>query len=49
MTPETLTSSVQELFCNRQSYIEAMTKSGQMQPILTIVSLIEKYRKKTEA
>ena len=48
MTPETLTSSVQELFCNRQTYIEAMTKSGQLQPILTIVSLIENCRKKAD-
>lgn len=45
LTKEALVSSVQELFCNRQSYIEAMTKSSQMQPILTIVSLIEKYRR----
>lgn len=48
LTSEALVSSVLELFCNRQSYIEAMTKSNQMHPILTIVSLIEKYRKKTE-
>lgn len=45
ITSEALVSSVLELFCNRQSYIEAMTKSNQMHPILTIVSLIEKYRK----
>lgn len=48
ITSEALVSSVLELFCNRQSYIEAMTKSNQMHPILTIVSLIEKYRKKAE-
>ncbi len=45
LTKEALVSSVQELFCNRQSYIEAMTKSNQMQPILTIVNLIERYKK----
>lgn len=48
ITSEALVSSVLELFCNRQSYMEAMTKSNQMHPILTIVSLIEKYRKRTE-
>lgn len=48
ITSEALVSAVLELFCNRQSYMEAMTKSNQMHPILTIVSLIEKYRKKTE-
>lgn len=48
ITSEALVSAVLELFCNRQSYMEAMTKSNQMHPILTIVSLIEKYSKKTE-
>lgn len=48
ITSEALVTSVLELFCNRQSYLEAMTRSSQMQPILTIVNLIEKYRKGAE-
>lgn len=42
LNPELLVSSVLELFCNRQAYIESMTKSNQMHPILTIMGLIEK-------
>ena len=37
--------AIQELYCNRQTYLEAMNRSGQMNPILTIVGLLEKYRK----
>ena len=39
----TLIASVQELYCNRQSYIEAMSKSGQHDPIETIMKLIKEY------
>lgn len=48
LTRENLVSRVCELYCNRQSYIEAMTKSNQMHPILTIMNLIEKNRKNIE-
>lgn len=45
LNAENLTSSVQEIYCNRQTYIEAMSKSNQMQPILTILKLIEQNKK----
>lgn len=46
MTAETLVSAVQEVYCNRQSYIEAMGRASQVHPILTITGLIEEVRKK---
>ncbi len=46
MTPDTLVQSLQELFCNRQSYIDNMTQSSQLNPIATIMGLIEEYRLK---
>lgn len=45
LTKESLTNAIRELYCNRQTYLEAMNRSGQMNPILTIVGLLEKYRK----
>ncbi len=41
LTTELLVTKVQELFCNRQSYHDAMSRSGQMDSIRTIVRLIE--------
>lgn len=41
LTTELLVNRVQELFCNRQSYHEAMGQSGQMDSIRTIMRLIE--------
>ena len=43
LTTDTLLSHVQELFCNRQTYLEAMSKSNQLHPILTIMQLINQY------
>lgn len=43
VTKETLLSSIQELYCNRQLYMEAMNRSNQMHPILTIMNLINQY------
>lgn len=45
LTSETLLSSIQELYCNRQTFIEAMNRSNQMNPILTIMNLINEYAK----
>jgi len=45
LTTLTLLSSVQELYCNRQTYLEDMSKSHQMHPILTILNLIKQYEK----
>lgn len=45
ISSETLLASVQELYCNRQSYLESMNKSNQMHPILTIVKLIKEHTK----
>ena len=42
---DTLTDKVHELYCNRQSYIEAMSKSSQKDPIKTIFDLIEEVQK----
>ncbi len=42
---DTLTDKVHELYCNRQSYIEAMNKSVQTDPISTIMNLIEEVQK----
>lgn len=41
LTTELLVAKVHELFCNRQSYHEAMSRSGQMDSIRTITRLIE--------
>ncbi len=43
LSKETLLSSVAELYCNRQMYLEAMNKSNQLHPILKIVSLIKSF------
>lgn len=41
LTTDLLVAKVQELFCNRQSYHDAMNRSGQMDSIRTIMRLIE--------
>ncbi len=41
LTKDLLISKVQELYCNRNSYIEAMNESEQSDAIETIISLIE--------
>lgn len=41
LTKELLISKVQELYCNRNTYIEAMNESEQSDAIKTIISLIE--------
>lgn len=41
---KSFTNAVRELFCNRNSFIEAMNKSSQMDPINTIIKLIEENR-----
>lgn len=41
LTTDLLVTKVQELFCNRQSYHDAMSRSGQMDSIRTIMRLIE--------
>lgn len=41
LTTDLLVTKVQELFCNRQSYHDAMSRSGQMDSVRTIVRLIE--------
>jgi len=41
MDEDTLVENVQELYCNRQSFIDNMTKSGQRDSIKTICDLIE--------
>lgn len=41
LTTELLVGRVHELFCNRQSYHDAMGQSGQMDSIRTIIRLIE--------
>lgn len=38
-------NAINELYKNRQTYIDAMNKSNQMQPTLTIMNLIEEYSK----
>ena len=47
MTDETLVSHIQELYCNRFSYIRTMEKAEQMNPTETIMGLIEKYKKES--
>ncbi|MCQ2523176.1 MAG: undecaprenyldiphospho-muramoylpentapeptide beta-N-acetylglucosaminyltransferase [Lachnospiraceae bacterium] len=44
---KSLLTTVTELYCNRHSYIEAMNKCNQMQPVLTIMKEIEKYARVT--
>lgn len=41
LTTDLLVAKVHELFCNRQSYHDAMSRSGQMDSIRTILRLIE--------
>ena len=41
LTKELLVSKIQELYCNRNTYIEAMSESEQADSIQTIISLIE--------
>lgn len=43
LTPEKLLSSILELYTNRQSYIEAMSKSSHTDSIKVIMNLIESY------
>ena len=43
MDQDTLVESVQELYCNRQSYIDNMSQSGQRDSISTICRLIKEY------
>ncbi|MGN1158931.1 MAG: undecaprenyldiphospho-muramoylpentapeptide beta-N-acetylglucosaminyltransferase [Lachnospiraceae bacterium] len=42
---DTLTDKVHELYFNRQSYIDAMNRSTQTDPIKTIMNLIEEVQK----
>ena len=46
VTDEVLLTAVREVFADRQKYIDAMSQSGQMDSIGTILDLIEKERKK---
>lgn len=46
LTTEMLVDRVHELYFNRQNYIDAMSKSGQMDSIATIMNLIEDATKK---
>ena len=46
MTDEVLLSAIRDVFADRQKYIDAMSASGQMDSIGTILDLIEKERKK---
>ena len=45
VTDEVLLSAVREVFADRQKYVDAMSQSGQMDSIGTILELIEKERK----
>ena len=45
VTDEVLLAAVREVFANRQNYIDAMSESGQMDSIGTILNLIEKEHK----
>ena len=45
VTEEGLLAAVREVFASRQTYIDAMSQSGQMDSIGTILDLIEKERK----
>ena len=41
MTEETFVSAIQEVYCNRQSYLDSMSRFGGHQPIFTIMNLIK--------
>lgn len=41
LTPELLSDKVHELYCSRQTYIDNMRQSGQLDSIATIMGLIE--------
>lgn len=43
LTPDTLLENIQNLYDNRDSYIKAMSQSGQMDSISTIIDLIKEY------
>ena len=45
VTDEILLSAVKEVYKNRQTYIDAMSNSGQMDSIATIIDLIKKETK----
>ena len=45
VTDEILLAAVREVYSDRQKYIDAMSGSGQMDSIGTILELIEKERK----
>lgn len=45
---DSLLEKVQELYCNRQKYIEAMNNSGQQDSIEAICNLIEEYAVKNK-
>ena len=45
LTDELLLNTVKEVYANRQQYIDAMSASGQMDPIGTIIKLIEENTK----
>lgn len=45
LTAESLLAGVNEVFDNREKYKQAMTESGQMDSIATIIGLIESVRK----
>lgn len=47
LTNEKLLSSIQKLYANRDSYINAMSKSGQQNSIETIIGLIENAANKS--
>ena len=44
LSPDLLTEKVQELYCERQSYIDIMEKSQQTNAIPAIISLLEEVR-----
>lgn len=46
LTTDLLVDRVFELYCNRQNYHEAMSRSGQMDSIRTIMKLLEDVQKK---
>lgn len=47
LSPDLLTEKVHELYCSRQTYIDAMEKSRQTDAIPTLLSLFEEVRAKT--
>ncbi len=48
LTPELLVDKVHELYFSRQIYYDAMTKSGQMDSIRTIMNLIQTVGRETK-